>query len=197
MRKSRPKNRIAELRQARGMTQQELADAVGAHWITISKLERGRMGLTTEWMDALAAPLGVHARDLLPGADVPFRLSAVEKAIGRKPPKLKLPPSPPISVTIEDDDNAPFFHAGDVVQLVPLTNLTAKQRRQAEGRLAFAGATSDSAFGFLHWAGAGTYDLHWFGQIRLDRLKASRIFVVASITYQSGAFHGRPPGTLL
>ena len=41
--KNQPKNRIAEERKARGMTQQQLADAVGAHWITISKLERGRI----------------------------------------------------------------------------------------------------------------------------------------------------------
>ena len=60
------KNRIAEVRNARGMTQQELADQVGAHWITISKLERGIIKLTTEWLEKLATPLGVHAWELLP-----------------------------------------------------------------------------------------------------------------------------------
>ena len=54
------KNRIAKVRNARGMTQQELADQVGAHWITISKLERGIIKLTTEWMEKLARPLSVH-----------------------------------------------------------------------------------------------------------------------------------------
>ena len=59
------KNRIAEVRNARGMTQQELADQVGAHWITISKLERGIIKLTTEWMEKLARPLSVHPWELL------------------------------------------------------------------------------------------------------------------------------------
>src|SRR5262245_56569499 len=60
------KNRIAEIRNTRGMTQQELADHVGAHWITISKLERGIIKLTTEWMEKLANPLGVRPWELLP-----------------------------------------------------------------------------------------------------------------------------------
>src|SRR5262245_16959134 len=59
------KNRIAEIRNARGMTQQELADQVGAHWITISKLERGIIKLTTEWMEKLAKPLSVRPGELL------------------------------------------------------------------------------------------------------------------------------------
>lgn len=34
-------NRVEELRQARGMTRQELADALGVHYQTIGYLERG------------------------------------------------------------------------------------------------------------------------------------------------------------
>ena len=47
------------------MTQQQLAEAVGVHWITISKLERGKIKLTTDWLDRIATELGVRARDLL------------------------------------------------------------------------------------------------------------------------------------
>ena len=61
-------NRIAEERKASGLSQQELADAVGAHWITISKLERGKIKLTTQWMEKLAAALDVGERDLLRSA---------------------------------------------------------------------------------------------------------------------------------
>ena len=60
-----PKIALLRVRNARGMTQQKLADQVGAHWITISKLERGIIKLTTEWMEKLAAPLGVHPWELL------------------------------------------------------------------------------------------------------------------------------------
>ena len=69
--KSTPRNRIAAERKARGMTQQQLADAVGAHWITISKLERGHIKLTTDWLEKLAKPLGVRTMDLLPEASSP------------------------------------------------------------------------------------------------------------------------------
>ncbi|MDH2311456.1 helix-turn-helix transcriptional regulator [Methylobacterium brachiatum] len=53
-------NHIAELRKLRGLTQQALAEAVGAHWITISKLERGKLPLTFEWAERLGKALGVN-----------------------------------------------------------------------------------------------------------------------------------------
>ncbi|WP_082523925.1 helix-turn-helix transcriptional regulator [Methylobacterium sp. Leaf399] len=56
---SEPPNRIAEIRKKKGMTQQALADAVGAHWITISKLERGKLPLSFEWAEKLGSALGV------------------------------------------------------------------------------------------------------------------------------------------
>ncbi|WP_375790897.1 helix-turn-helix domain-containing protein [Bradyrhizobium sp. vgs-9] len=52
-------NRIAEWRKKRGMTQQQLADAIGSHWITVSKLERGKMQLTHEWADKIGEALRV------------------------------------------------------------------------------------------------------------------------------------------
>lgn len=61
--------RIAPLRKAAGMTQQELADAVGAHLITISRLERGEIKLTEEWMRKLAGPLGLADPSHLMGPD--------------------------------------------------------------------------------------------------------------------------------
>lgn len=67
-RKSYPNNRIAEHRKARGFTQQQLADAVGSHWITISKLERGVMRLSDDWRILIADALGVDEWDLVVGA---------------------------------------------------------------------------------------------------------------------------------
>src|SRR5437667_7713739 len=63
--KKSPSNRIAEERKSAGMSQQDLATAVGSHWITISKLERGRMKLTTLWMEKLARALNVLPIDFL------------------------------------------------------------------------------------------------------------------------------------
>jgi DNA-binding XRE family transcriptional regulator len=59
------KNRIKELREARGMTQTDLAELVGAHWQTIQRLEVGTTRLDTDWMERLAKPLKVHPADLI------------------------------------------------------------------------------------------------------------------------------------
>jgi len=59
------KNRIAELRKARGLTLQALADMVGASNQQISHLEKGRRGLTVDWVDRLAEALDCHPFDLL------------------------------------------------------------------------------------------------------------------------------------
>jgi transcriptional regulator with XRE-family HTH domain len=60
-----PNNKIAEVRKRRKMSQQALADAVGAHSVTISNLERGKAKLTHEWLDKIAAALGVDWPALL------------------------------------------------------------------------------------------------------------------------------------
>jgi transcriptional regulator with XRE-family HTH domain len=68
--KSLPTNRIAEARSSKGLTQQALADKVGSHWITISKLERGKMRLTDEWLYRIGEALDVEIHELLPSERV-------------------------------------------------------------------------------------------------------------------------------
>jgi len=186
--KNRRPHAIADARKASGMTQQELADAVGAHWITISKLERGKIKLTTEWLEKLAGPLGVNVRDLLPneglwlGFAEPSNIFSVPKAV-----RLKRPPPPSTSLIITGSAHEPLLHAGDTVQLLPLTNLTAQQRKRAEGKLAFDGTTILSSFGFLYpGRRRGIYDLLWFGNRVVGDLKASNIFLVETISFHIG-----------
>ena len=62
---AKSQNRIAEMRKKLGFSQAQLAAIVGAHWITISKLERGQMQLTASWLDRLAEALHVGPSDLL------------------------------------------------------------------------------------------------------------------------------------
>jgi len=64
-----PPNQIAKLRKERGLSQQQLADKLGVHWITVSKLERGKQKLTIEWMDRIAAALQVGRWVLLGSTD--------------------------------------------------------------------------------------------------------------------------------
>lgn len=58
-------NRIAQFRRQHGLTQQQLAERLDIHWITISRLENGRQSLTWEWAEKLGAALGVNPLDLL------------------------------------------------------------------------------------------------------------------------------------
>lgn len=57
-------NRIGELRRAANLSQQQLADLLGIHSITVSKLERGKMKLTLDWMVKIAAALDVQPHEI-------------------------------------------------------------------------------------------------------------------------------------
>src|SRR3954467_9953744 len=69
--KTKNLNRIRLLRTRRGWSQSELAEHVGAHWVTISKLERGQMQLTQEWMERLGHALGADPAELVTDLSVP------------------------------------------------------------------------------------------------------------------------------
>lgn len=59
-------NRIAELRKARRLTQDDLASRLGVHRVTIAKLERGKIDLTLNWMTKIAQALGdIAPQDLI------------------------------------------------------------------------------------------------------------------------------------
>jgi len=57
-------NRIKEIRKDRGLSQEQLADAVHTTKATISKLEKGDIQLTMEWMRKLARALECHWAEL-------------------------------------------------------------------------------------------------------------------------------------
>ncbi|CAN7247732.1 helix-turn-helix domain-containing protein [Knoellia sp. LjRoot47] len=56
--------RVRELRLAKSMTQQQLADATGMHRVTINKLEHGQLDVGVSNVTALAAALGAQPQDL-------------------------------------------------------------------------------------------------------------------------------------
>lgn len=58
-------NRIAEIRKARGLTLQQVAERTDTTNQQISHLERGRRKLTYTWMEKLAAALACHPLELL------------------------------------------------------------------------------------------------------------------------------------
>ncbi len=74
-------NRIRELRNEAGLSQQAVADAIGVSKVTISDLERGKMRLDTDYMRRIAQALGVQSADLLSRQDNPYALTAQERAL--------------------------------------------------------------------------------------------------------------------
>ena len=74
-------NRIREIREAAGLTQEELAEMVGTTATHIWRLEQGRTKLTADWMTRLAEALGCSPADLIANvvtAEVKPDVEAVE-----------------------------------------------------------------------------------------------------------------------
>lgn len=71
------KNNIRRLRMERGMSQQDLGDALGVGWQTISNVERGATGLNSKKIEAYAAALGVEPQDIIAADDGTRRVPVV------------------------------------------------------------------------------------------------------------------------
>jgi transcriptional regulator with XRE-family HTH domain len=125
--KKQPANRIAEIRKARKLTQQELADQLGVHWVTISKLERGIMQMTGGWADRLAKALGVSTTEIW--EDYAYREITVDGIVeGNSITVVKsgglvfnmlgthLGDITSRWLLITDDSLSPFFGNGDLLQ---------------------------------------------------------------------------------
>jgi transcriptional regulator with XRE-family HTH domain len=56
---------LKQIRRTRGLTQQQLADRVAAHRVTIAKLETGALRPGVGLLEALAKALRVSVTDLL------------------------------------------------------------------------------------------------------------------------------------
>lgn len=65
-------NRIAELREKKGLSQEDLGELSGTSGQQIGRLEKGARKLTTEWMERLAPHLDVRPRDLIGNHHVPL-----------------------------------------------------------------------------------------------------------------------------
>lgn len=80
--------RIKALRDARGLTQQELAEKVGFGLDYTSSIERGRKGATIATLAKFAAALGVTLSELFLGVDKPLpkEMKRLETALAGKSP---------------------------------------------------------------------------------------------------------------
>ncbi len=87
-----PMNRIREIREAAGLTSEELGNMIGTSSSQILRLEKGERRLTVEWMQKIAEALKCTPADLIATAAVaevkdevePVQMDAVARAIADK-----------------------------------------------------------------------------------------------------------------
>ena len=83
---------MRELRKARGLTQEELAESAGITWHFISAIERGKKGAALETLLAMSATLDIALSELFLGVDRPVPRDArrLDAALaGRSPDTQK------------------------------------------------------------------------------------------------------------
>jgi transcriptional regulator with XRE-family HTH domain len=66
----KPESKLAQLRKAKGWSQQDLAVRASIHAITVSEIERGATDPKQSTLEALARALDVPVADLLNGPKV-------------------------------------------------------------------------------------------------------------------------------
>lgn len=74
---------IREWREFRGLTQQQLADIIGASKTSISRIEDLKQGYTQDFLESCADALGVHVGTLLTRAPTEADRIAAPAAIPR------------------------------------------------------------------------------------------------------------------
>jgi transcriptional regulator with XRE-family HTH domain len=123
--KQKAPNRIASIRKDKGLTQQQLGDALGVHWITISKIERGVTELNGTWLRKLSEALGVPKIALLDapiehdysiyGTVADGRTVHTTEADNRPVVRVSDIPETGSWFELQDDSLGPFFHKGDLL----------------------------------------------------------------------------------
>lgn len=76
-----PRNRVRELRKARGMSQADLAQAAGISQPAISQIENDTRPITLDWLRTFARILDVAPADILDDQDYPDRLTPEEREL--------------------------------------------------------------------------------------------------------------------
>lgn len=177
-----PNNRIAEVRKSRNLSQQELADLIGAHSVTISNLERGKAHLTHEWLDRIAAALKVEWPSLV-GEEPPVHLfvegwlenhGLVNFADSAIAVDAKLGFAHTIAASwlmIRDDTLYPAFSPGDLIRMVTIDDQDEKELAPCFGRLCLLQTKEDQDHSYLGFLSKGIEP----GKVSLNRIGRSPI----------------------
>lgn len=126
-----PINRVAEIRKRKGWSQQRLAESIGVHWVTISKIERDRQKLTWDRACQIAEALDVDPFELLPPtrrlAQVPLMGEVGGGGHVQQYDENRAPTKTLLSTIYDDPESDwvivkgpglyPFFHEGDLLRV--------------------------------------------------------------------------------
>ena len=74
-------NRIRELREGRGWSQQQLADQINTTHGTVSRIETGERKLTDKWVRLISGALAVHPGELFRRLDETETEAAAREAV--------------------------------------------------------------------------------------------------------------------
>lgn len=189
-------NRISEARKKAGLSQQALAEKVGSHWITISKLERGKMQLTADWLRRLSEAMGTDMPSLLPGEHTLYREVDIEGRLLDDGSLQIIPPEDGArflpgeghddyhSFWVECGSDAlfPFFGEHDVIRFTEVT-LNGRSELAAIGRLCCV-TTADAAdlVGILD-GHQGAYSIALPGQRPRRGLTLTRIAIAVEARF--------------
>jgi phage repressor protein C with HTH and peptisase S24 domain len=125
------KNRIREIRKKLKLTLEQVAEAAGTTNQHLGMLERGKRGLTLEWMERIAPALGVEVAELLDTTDarkIPvvgyvgagFQIYPVDDHMkGAGLDEVDAPPGfvskSAVAVIVKGDSMVPVLDEGDVI----------------------------------------------------------------------------------
>lgn len=108
-------NRLKAIREAKGLTQQALADLVGTTKQQISNLENSRRKLSEDWLRRLSSKLGVTAGAII-GEDASYPQIQPEGVIAAPKPMIESwPRDVPVLGTSAAGDVGDFMLNGDVI----------------------------------------------------------------------------------
>jgi transcriptional regulator with XRE-family HTH domain len=176
-------NRIARVRKEKGVTQQELADKLGVHFVTVSKLERGKMQLTTKWISRIAEALDVDPEEVWTTTSFVDRIALhggianggiqdwdLKKLAGYSIPTEDFFDESSVYIGVSDESLSPFFHWGDALKF---TWYTESMYGDCENRLALV--TADDGRQILgtveRYHGDSVFDLRAMNGLQLRSIK--------------------------
>ncbi|MFN4353071.1 helix-turn-helix domain-containing protein [Parvibaculum sp.] len=124
------RTRIRQFRKARGLTQTELAAALGTTAATVSRLETADMTVSTDWLERLAGALGVDVRELIGGESGVLACQAELRRGGRV---VTLATGIPLSPSMAEGAREPLaFLVAEEMGLYMAGDMLVADRVQAE-----------------------------------------------------------------